>query len=146
MNTPTKEQIVSLLRAWIKQRPGLDYREYGNSRECYMGDLNPIMQEKRDAERLLESVENSAMTAEELLNGFSAYSGRLQIVPDKKDGEFCLEYCTGQYWPTEYRAATCAVLASALWNYHRDENSTGDSLRKKFKRMYGIGIQKRWFN
>ena len=142
---PTKNQIIDLLEKWIKQRPGLDYNNYGNSRDAYFGDLNPIMQERRDALRMLESVENSGMIAEQLLEGFSAYSGRLQIVPSKKDGEFKIEYCTGQYWPTEYRAVACAVLASALWNYHRDENSTRDSLREKFKRMYGLGIQKRWF-
>lgn len=29
-------------------------------------------------------------------------------------------YCTGQYFPTEYRRAVCAVLASALWDYVRE--------------------------
>lgn len=32
-----------------------------------------------------------------------------------KPGAGRLEYTTGQYWPTEYRKAACAVLASALW-------------------------------
>jgi hypothetical protein len=31
-----------------------------------------------------------------------------------------LDYCTGQYFPTEYRRAACAVLASALWSAKRD--------------------------
>jgi hypothetical protein len=31
-----------------------------------------------------------------------------------------LDYTTGQYWPTEYRRAAAAVLASALWSYWRD--------------------------
>ncbi len=32
-----------------------------------------------------------------------------------------IEYTTGQYMPTEYRKAVCAVLASALWEYTRDK-------------------------
>lgn len=32
-----------------------------------------------------------------------------------------LDYCTGQYWPTEYRAAACAVLASVLWGWFRSD-------------------------
>lgn len=31
-----------------------------------------------------------------------------------------VDYCTGQYFPTEYRRAVCAVLASALWDYTRE--------------------------
>jgi hypothetical protein len=89
------------------------------------------------------------MTAEELMEGFSAFSGRLQITPDKKEGEYRLEYCIGQYWPTEYRAAACAVLAQAIWVYYRkDLVDFRDvlSLRATFKRIFGSGMQKRWFN
>jgi hypothetical protein len=35
-------------------------------------------------------------------------------------GGVSLDYCTGQYWPTEYRAAVCAVLASLLWAHARE--------------------------
>ena len=149
MNTPTKEQVIDLLRAFVKQRPGLDYREYG-SRESYMGDYRSILQAKNDAEILLSSVEHSQITAEEILSACkSAFAGRLSIVPTKNDGEFRIDYCTGQYWPTEYRRAVCAVLASALWVYHREDvtgENLGDQIRAKFRRIFGKGIQSRWFN
>ena len=77
-----------------------------------------------------------------------AFSGRLSIV--ENDGKVTIDYCTGQYWPTEYRAVVCAVLASALWEYHlpdiQNTDNKGDAIRAKFRRMFGRGIQSRWFN
>lgn len=145
----TKGLIVELLRDWIKQRPGLEFCNYGDV-SSYRSELRGITEDRHDAERLLNSVEYSGITAEELKAAFEhAYSGRLSLTENSK-GEWMLEYCTGQYWPTEYRAAVCAVLASALWNYHRldyqDAEHLGDSLRDLFRRTFGKGIQSRWFN
>jgi hypothetical protein len=79
-----------------------------------------------------------------------------------------VDYCTGQYFPTEYRRAVCAVLASALWTYTREHcmpeptlhhNSetgetlhrykgmhAGDWLRAHFRQQFGRGIASRWFS
>lgn len=148
MNTPTKTQMIDLLRAWINQRPGLEYCNYGDP-AAYRSEYRHIQQQKKDALELLRSVEYSSMTDEQLFAGFRAFSGRLQIVPDGT--EYRLEYCTGQYFPTEYRAAACAVLASALWDYHRDDipadvENKGDAIRSKFRRIFGRSIAGRWFN
>jgi len=99
------------------------------------------LKDGRDARKLLNWVRDSSVTAKQLIESFPrAFSGRLEL----KNGE--LNYCTGQYFPTEYRKAVCAVLAYALWNCYRTEESTGDSLRATFRRIFGRGIQKRWFN
>lgn len=148
MSTPTKYQMTALLRAWIDQRPGLEYCNYGDP-TAYRSEYRRIQQQKKDALELLYAVERSNMTDEQLFAGFRAFSGRLQIVP--AGDEFRLEYCTGQYWPTEYRAAACAVLASALWDYHRDDipadvENKGDAIRSKFRRIFGRSIAGRWFN
>lgn len=148
MSTPTKSQVIDLLRAWINQRPGLEYCNYGDP-TAYRSEYRKIQQQKSDALELLRSVEYSSMTDEQLFAGFRAFSGRLQIVPDGT--EYRLEYCTGQYFPTEYRAAACAVLASALWDYHRDDipadvENKGDAIRLKFRRIFGRSIAGRWFN
>ena len=143
--TPTKEQIISLLDAWIKQRPGLEWCNYGNL-PAYRSELRGITKDLHDARELLRAVELcTSLTTDELIHAFHAYSGRLEIKADKP-GEYRLEYCTGQYFPTEYRKAVCAVLSAALWDYHRTPESTGDSMRAKFRRMFGRGIQSRWFN
>ena len=147
MNSPTKEQLITALAQWIKQRPGLEYGNYGDP-TSYRAELRGIAKDKRDAEQLVRAVELSSITAEEFLKAFDAFSGRLQWT-DKG-----LDYCTGQYWPTEYRRAAAAVCASALWNHYREdyartateEESPGDAIRRNFKRVYGRTMQQRWFD
>jgi hypothetical protein len=151
-STPTKEQIVALLDKWISQRPGLEYGNYGEIK-AYRAECRHIANQLHDARTLLRYIASNwqSTTAEELMEACKdAYSGRLSIAPAKKDGEWEIDYTTGQYFPTEYRAAACAVMASALWNtYRQDYEKTehpGDDLRKAFRRMFGAGMQKRWFN
>jgi hypothetical protein len=102
--------ILTALDAFIRQRPGLDYRNY--DRASYAAEVRSIGRDLRHARALLRAVElrpsiTAAMLKEEL-------SGRLSW-----DGKR-LEYTTGQYWPTEYRAAACRALSVALWSYWGD--------------------------
>ena len=134
---PNKEQIIQLLDAWIRQRPGLDYGNYGDP-VAYRAEIRSIGKDLQHARTLLRAVELSSITAEDLERAFrNAYSGRLSLVEHK--GLPALDYCTGQYWPTEYRRAACAVLSSALWAHKRDhcmpdpEYVTGDG--KKFSSL-----------
>lgn len=160
----TKEQICSLLRAFINQRPGLDIANYGDV-SSYRSELRGITRDRKEALELLRAIElRDSITAEDMREGFRAFMGRLSLV--SKDGKPALEYCTGQYFPTEYRAAVCAVCASVLWAYMRDcmptpdgheisrtgaidtydGLSAGEWLRRHFRREFGRGIQSRWFN
>lgn len=153
--TNEREAILSALSDWINQRPGLDPRNY--DRAGYAADSRRITQQKRDAHALLAQVSwRGSITADDLKIAFGrAFMGRLQW---KEAGH--LEYCTGQYWPTEYRAAACAVLASVLWHYWREAMSAtegkptgqpgivnmGDAIRRKARAELGQGIASRWFN
>lgn len=159
-----RDRILAALAAWIRQRPGLDPRNYGDA-ATYRAEARGIARDLHDAETLLAAVRwRSGIDADALKAAFrDAYSGRLSW-----DGEHgALSYCTGQYWPTEYRRAACAVLASALWSYTRDHamppgemvhNSetgetfhrygglrAGDWLRRYFRREFGPRIARRWF-
>lgn len=138
MDTITKGNLLSLIETFISQRSGIDRRNYGD-RESFMGDYREILRDGRDARTMLKAIEWSSMEADDLLYGFIAFSGRLTVTTSG------LEYCTGQYFPTEYRAAACAVMASALWNYYRTPEMTGDDLRKLFTKKFGRGIARRWF-
>ena len=163
----TKEAICTALYAWINQRPGLDYANYGE-RTAYRAEVRSITKALHHARQLLRSVELAqSITAQDLIAAFqSACSGRLSI-SETVDGKVALDYCTGQYWPTEYRSAACAVLSQALWNHRRTcmpsptlhHNSetgetleryggmrAGDWIRASFKREFGRGIAQRWFN
>lgn len=149
---PTKEQICALLDAWIRQRPGLEFGNYGDWK-VYRAEVRSIGRDLQDARQLLRAVELSGITAEDLAAAFPrAYSGRLSLIEHK--GRPALDYCTGQYWPTEYRAAACAVLSSALWDYYREDfaksakpgESPGSAIRRNFRRQYGRRIASRWFD
>lgn len=142
-----KERIMSALWAWIKRRPGLEFGNYG-SVSNYRAELRGITRDKHDAEMLLRSVELASLTGAQLKAAFRAFSGRLSW-----DGEK-LDYCAGQYWPTEYRRAVCAVAACALWDHYREDfakdakenESAGDAIRRNFKRLFGKRMQTRWFD
>jgi hypothetical protein len=165
--TPSKDLILAALRGFVAQRSGMDYRNYGDA-SSYNADRRKITRDGQTALTLLRDVENSSITAEELAEAFRAFSGRLSLSADNK-GNAVLAYCAGQYFPTEYRAAVCAVAAQAMWDYVRgycmptpafsDEGlqrykdarseksvSAGDWLRAYFKRRYGRAIASRWFD
>jgi hypothetical protein len=143
-----KEKIIQLLRAHVAQRSGIDGRDYGGSREAFMGDYRRILKDGKHARELIRAVELSDITGEALADAFRAYSGRLSLDGDK------LSYCAGQYFPTEYRAAACAVCAQALWDHYREDfakakregESDGTAIRRKFKTMFGRAIASRWFD
>jgi hypothetical protein len=84
---------------------------------------------------------------------------------------YSLDYCIGQYWPTEYRRAACAVLSAAIWVWAREHClpvpdagsdpaettgwrdgplyggiSAGSWLRRFGRRELGKRIADRWFN
>ena len=153
-DTPDKETILRLLEGWVRQRPGLDPRDYGGGHEGWAGyrsEARSIARDGREAGQLL-TVAAVECSAESLVAGFRAYSGRLSLIHSPKG--WALDYCTGQYWPTEYRRAACAVLASALWDTMREryaaqarkDESPGDAIRRRFRERFGRGIADRWFN
>lgn len=185
--------ILAVLDRWIRQRPGLEFGNYGDVR-AYNSELRSIGRDLREARTLLRAVEwRDSIDADALKAAFRAYSGRLSVTTalahpvcrvcnqthcndgdhyDPSDNEYSarLDYVTGQYWPTEYRRAACAVLASALWDHARqsmpepkgkltrthgdfttehdniDGLTPGDWLRRYFRREFGRGIASRWFN
>lgn len=142
MTTNDKTTIIAALDRWIRQRPGMDFCNYGDVR-AYRSELRGITRDGAEAKRLLRYVEMSQITSEQLASAFRhAFSGRLSWDGTK------ISYCTGQYWPTEYRRAACAVLASAIWSYWRDGmegDDIGNRLRRSAVREFGRGITSRWF-
>ena len=163
--TNEREKILSALDGFMSQRPGLEFANYGDV-SAYRSESRAITQDLHHARRLLAAVSwRSSITADNLKEAFRAFSGRLSW-----DGSR-LDYCTGQYFPTEYRKAVCAVLASAIWDYTRDcmpeptyihhgdkdnlpmstdalyeGKSGGDWIRGKLRKEYGHAIASRYFN
>ena len=139
------------LDAFIRQRPGLDPRNYIShgadtaGRAAYRAEVRAIGKDLAHARALLAHCEREPDAyGPRIMEAFrTAYSGRLSW-----DGER-LDYTTGQYWPTEYRRAVCAVLADAIWSEYRDHlppcDNPGDRLRASMRGRFGVGIARRWF-
>ncbi len=109
-----RELILANLDAFVRQRSGMDYRNYGDA-ASYRSEQRSITRDLRDYRTLRAAVQwREGIDAAALKEAFRAFSGRLTW-----DGKR-MDYCTGQYFPTEYRKAACAVLASALWDYTRE--------------------------
>ena len=143
--TNERGEILAALSAFAHQRPGLEYGNYGNP-AAYRAEVRAITAKLHDARKLLRAVEmRPVISSADLKEGFSAYSGRLSW-----DGQR-LEYCTGQYWPTEYRAAVCAVLARVLWEFFRNcapkgTENLGEYIRTAARRELGRSLARRFFN
>lgn len=126
---PRKQAIIDALANFIRQRPGLEFANYGDV-SSYRSEARRIAADKRHAMKLLVAVAgNDGITADMLVAASdSAFSGRLTICegpgPDRnyirRNGDVRIDYTTGQYFPTEYRKAVAAVCASALWYYVRE--------------------------
>jgi predicted RNA-binding protein len=146
-----KKTLISNLRKFARQRPGLEFGNYGDAK-AYRAEMRAITRDLAHAETLLLAVKHSdGISAQDILDASrSAFSGRLEI--DADTGR--ISYTTGQYFPTEYRKAVCAVLASALWARFREcmrndtinGQSPGDRIRAHFRREFGRAIASRYFN
>ena len=151
-----KQQIIAALRAFVAQRSGMDWHNY-NDAASYRSEQREIMRDGKEARELLRAVElRDSITADDIIAASNrAFSGRLSIV-GRDDGAVGVDYCTGQYFPTEYRKAVCALCASVLWDYTRVNYGAGfaqsagrpvtsSELRAQLRREYGRGIASRWF-
>ncbi len=160
-----RELILANLDAFVRQRSGMDYRNYGDA-TSYRAEQRSITRDLHDYRALRAAVQwRDGIDAAALKEAFRAFSGRLTWNGKRMD------YCTGQYFPTEYRKAACAVLSQALWDYTRDKAmpegsrqgategtmlytlgggkghaSAGEWMRRYFQREFGRGLAGRYFN
>lgn len=156
-----KQKILEALSKFSCQRAGLEFGNYGNIKS-FRSEQRSITRDLHDVRRLMSAVTwRDSITADDIIEASrSAYSGRLTI-EENEAGEIRIEYCTGQYFPTEYRKAICAVLAYALWYHVRghcmpeptkdddgyeeyDGMPAGDWLHRYFQRDLGRSIAQRY--
>lgn len=119
VDTCTVQSILSHIETFINQRAGLDPANYGchpeqlkystreqriDARRSMAQDARTIAADGKRARLALAEARSYPADYAALMDGFGAFSGRLTW---DNDG---LSYCTGQYYPTEYRKAAAAVL------------------------------------
>ncbi len=142
------KNTIEQLTKFVNQRPGLDYANYGDSKS-YNAESREITRDRNDYFELLSFAFIRVDNFEEKLKfNLSNSSGRLIL----KDGQ--LEYCTGQYFPTEYRPAANRILSQLIFNSYRDEQKTnepnpvykdGHEIRKAIKRNVSRRVYKNYF-
>jgi len=138
--TPSRGEILSLLRQFIHQRPGFEWGNYAPHRDAYRADYNRALRDLHDAGGLLAEIAfRDSIDAKKILYVLTS-GGRLEW-----SGKG-LEYTAGQYFPTEYRAATCQVLATILWNYFRDDCEAKSPSEYAMKHIRNKSLARRWFN
>lgn len=148
-NTTTIEKLIS----FVNQRAGLQFADYGDIK-AYRKESREITKDKADFNELL----NLAFTRlgadfnKKLTYSLENTSGRLGL----KNGK--LEYCTGQYFPTEYRPAANRILAQLIWNDYSNEMTDtkkdgmvsvykdGHEIRKALKRQLSRRVIANYFN
>jgi hypothetical protein len=135
-------ETVQLLTKFVRQRPGLDFCNYGD-RLIYQREMREITKDLHDFNEVLRV---ASIYIDDIDSKLKAYlqqcTGRLTMVEDGK-----LQYITGQYFPTEYRPAATRILTSLLWDYVRKNYAveTGDDIRKKLRNMLSRRVMKNYF-
>ena len=152
----SKQTIIDALNAWVNQRPGLDYGNYGDP-AAYRAEMRSIGKDLQHARAMINYVAwRDSITAEMILKA-ADNGGRLSIVVN--GDTVTLDYCTGQYWCTEYRPAVCRLLSFVIWYWMRENapvdagpiishsnlQDVGGYIRKTARRELGTSIARRWF-
>jgi len=141
----SKQVIINALREFISKRPQLDFNDYADC-SIYRAESRSITKDLNNARTLLRAVElRSSITAQEILDASKrAFMGRLNIIENGDSVE--IDYCTGQYFPTEYRKAVAAIMASVLWDFWRTDATNGQHISVCARKEFGRAIALRYFN
>ena len=139
---------IEKLSKFVNQRPGLDFANYGEV-SAYRSEMAKITRDRTDYFELLSLAFSRIDNLNEVVTDYlKRSSGRLTM-----NDAGNLEYCTGQYFPTEYRPAANRVLANLIFASYRDEIESntpkykdGNEIRKALKRRISRRIAKNYFN
>ena len=141
----TDTNAIDRLLAFAAKRPGFDVRHYGRDASglCYYrADVRKAGQQLQDARIMANAIRSRLIGASDLIEASKrVYAGRLTLTTG------LIDYRAARYWPVEYRAAVCAVMAMALRTYWRGwANPTPQYVRETARDKLGRGVAARWFN
>lgn len=141
---------IEKLTKFVNQRPGLDFANYGDI-SAYRSESAEITRDRTDYFELLSLAFSRIDNLNEVVTNYlKTSSGRLTM-----NDAGNLEYCAGQYFPTEYRPAANRMLANLIFASYRDEIETntpnsvykdGNEIRKAIKRRISRRVAKNYFN
>ena len=111
-------KALQVLAAFAAQNPGIDPRDYFNSWgdeagiKAYRAECRAVARDLARVRRAMDLAVHMQVTEQQIMDACDrAFSGRLQM---QRNGQILkIDYCTGPYWPTEYRKAAACVLEEA---------------------------------
>ena len=146
----TAGQILDDLLRFVNRRTGMDVRNYAQDwrdsegLKAFRSEYREILRDGRDARIMIRAC-RYLVPVEILLE--EARTGRLTYGPEGFD------YCVGQYWCTEYRAAACWYLRRCYLRYLmiadpilRVNGCTFPEALERARGEFNRGIARRWFN
>lgn len=147
----TREQFLSALESFASQKPGMEPGNYGSYND-YRNESAQVTRDLHHFRELLTAVSwRESITVEQMIEAARS-NGRLTWDVQKER----FDYCTGQYFPTEFRRAACRFLSGLLWDYWRETATptkptpegrivSGDDIRTKARHELSRAIANRYF-
>lgn len=143
-----KDALLDALEKFIAQRPNLGAANYitwgdnGDGRRAYQTDCRRVGRDLTHARTLLRHARSSYITADDIIK----QATRRLTLRETPQG-FEVEYCPGQWFAMEYRAATASLLASAFWDYWRGTGEiTRERIQNTARSVFGRTIERRFFH
>jgi hypothetical protein len=157
----TKKALTTVekLEKFVNQRSGIEAGNYfsdwrdADGIRAYRQERAEITRDRQDFYSLLNLAFrrlNEDKLNEKLTTYLKTTNGRLNL---NEAGH--LQYCTGQYFPTEYRPAASRVLAQIIWNDYANEEmpnepnpvyKDGHEMRKAIAKHVSRRVMKNYFN
>lgn len=148
----TTQSTAKLLWDFAHQRPGVNSRDYVSpysTREQWAQEVKNYRREVREISRDLQDFVELYKLADRLVYDLSLHiskyfnfrkGDRLSL----SDGK--LYYVTGQYFPTEFRPATCRVLARIVWEHFAVGAEDAYEVRRQIRKRVSRRVYNNYFN
>ena len=115
VDVDAQPQTFKILAAYAAKNPCLDFRDYCRDwrdvegRKTYLREARDISNDLRRVREAILAAYYAGVTDDDLIE--CSQGQRLTL--ERVDSGVKLEYCVGQYWPTEYRNAVANLLNRA---------------------------------
>ena len=115
VDVEAQPQVIKMLACYAAKNPCLDFRDYCRGwqdiegRKTYLREARDITNDLRRVREAILAAYYAGVTNDDLVE--CSQGERLTIEPTNYG--FKLDYCVGQYWPTEYRNAVAGLLNRA---------------------------------
>jgi hypothetical protein len=115
MQPTTAADILRALSEFAEDRPGIRSQDYGYGPDAWRTYRRDAATATRDLRRVRSLLVRAydripPLTVDDLLSAARGSRLSIDLTPDG----VTLDYCPGQYYPTEYRAEVARVLNRAL--------------------------------